>query len=134
MPSIFDASSLTNLILTRGGKALDLLRGHCVLDLTLYEVGNALWRMQRMRTRLSSADARALMAVATHVTSRMDLVSLPDLDPQQVLDLGTREGITFYDAAYIVCAAKRKLDLVTDDDSLAKVASKQVKVGGSRDL
>jgi predicted nucleic acid-binding protein len=134
LPSIFDASSLTNLVLSRGGKALDLLRGQYVLDLTLYEIGNALWVMHKTKTRLSLADAKSLMKVATFLTSWMNSVSLSELDPLEVLDISIKEGITFYDAAYLAYAVKRRMALVTDDDSLAKVASRRVKVSSSRDM
>ena len=134
MPNVFDSSSLTNLIVTRGGKALDVLKGHCVLDLTIYEIGNALWRMQRTKAKLSPADARSLMKVTTYLVSWMNSIPLSELDSLEVLDIATKEGITFYDAAYVACAVKRRSVLVTDDGSLAKVASRRVKVSSSRDL
>jgi len=134
LPSVFDASSLTNLVLTRGGKALDVLRGHYVLDLTIYEIGNALWRMQKTKTKLSPTDARSLMKVATYLMSWMNSVSLSELDSVEVLDIAAKENITFYDAAYVACAVKRRSVLVTDDDSLARVASRRVKVSSSSDL
>ena len=45
MPYLLDASALLNIIVSRGQKALDVVRGHFVLDLTSYEAGNTLWRL-----------------------------------------------------------------------------------------
>jgi len=111
-----------------------VLRGHYVLDLTIYEIGNALWRMQKTKTKLSPTDARSLMKVATYLMSWMNSVSLSEMDSVEVLDIAAKENITFYDAAYVACAVKRRSVLVTDDDSLARVASRRVKVSSSSDL
>ncbi len=133
MPQLFDASSLANLITRRGGEALYLLKNNYILDLTVYEVGNALWRMHAIK-KLSASDVEALMDVMADLVGRINMVSVSDLDIVEIMKLAADKGITFYDAAYVTAAKLKKLTLITDDPKLAEVASKLVKVKNSREL
>lgn len=134
MPQLFDASSLTNLIVRKGGEALYLLKNNYVLDLTFYEVGNALWRMHVLIKKLSASDVEALMDVMADLVGWVNMVSVSDLDIVEVMKLAADKSITFYDAAYVAAAKLKKLALITDDSKLTKVASKLVKVKNSREL
>lgn len=133
MPQLFDASSLANLITRRGEEALYLLKNNYILDLTVYEVGNALWRMHAIK-KLSASDVEALMDVMADLVGRINMVSVSDLDIVEIMKLAADKGITFYDAAYVTAAKLKKLTLITDDPKLAEVASKLVKVKNSREL
>ena len=113
---------------------MDLLRNDYVLDLTFYEVGNALWRIHAIQKKLSLEEIRALIDATTDLANWMNRVSISDLNLLEIMEAAVRDDITFYDAAYVTAAKLRKLMLVTDDAKLARVASKYVKVKGSKDF
>jgi predicted nucleic acid-binding protein len=104
-------------------RAASLLEAHldgrsigAVLDLTTYEVGNALLR----RGGIEPKDQEVLLTVLwetrlIHVTPPRNLVGL-------VLDLASAYRLTFYDAAYLAVAKHNSLVLVSDDASLTKAA------------
>ncbi|MEM3792296.1 MAG: type II toxin-antitoxin system VapC family toxin, partial [Candidatus Bathyarchaeia archaeon] len=52
----------------------------------------------------------------------------------ETLKIAVREGLTYYDAAYIQAAVENKLTLVTDDEMLYRVAKKFVKTMKSNEL
>lgn len=134
MPQLFDASSLINLIVERGEETLNLLRNNYVLDLTFYEVGNALWRMHFLVKKISASDVEALMDVMVDLVGWINMVSISDLDLIKIMKLAADRGITFYDAAYVVAAKLKRLTLITDDVKLTKAASRLVKVKSSGEL
>ncbi len=134
MPYLFDASSALGIVVEKGKGALRLLENNYILDLTLYEIGNALWRMHVLLKKLSAEDARSLMEVMMDLAGRMKKIAIAELNPAKTMELAMGERITFYDAAYVAMAKLRGLTLVTDDVGLAKVASKHVKVKSSKGL
>lgn len=88
--------------------------GLVVLDLTPYEVGNAL-----LRGRAKVAADRVAVV----------LEALADICPQvaptkselrEAATLAERHGLTFYDAAYAAVARARSADLVTLDKALLR--------------
>lgn len=133
MPSLFDASSLLNLLVERGEKSIDLLRGNSVLDLTFYEAGNAIKTMYGQR-KIGLEESGELIDIVAKLTPFLSVLPVTAMSLRKTLELAAGESITFYDAAYVFAAEKRKLDLVTDDEKLAKVARKYVKVLKSNDV
>ncbi len=132
---MFDASALVNLLVSRGSSALDLARGNDILDLTIYEAGNALWKLSTLHHKISAAEADSLhSALIQTATDHMNVISVSELDHLSVANLARAERVSYYDAAYVSAARARKCELVTDDARLAKVASKFMKVNRSTDL
>lgn len=85
-----------------------------VLDLTLYEVGNAL-----LRGRAAASAAQ----VATVLDSLVEICPAARLDPEELrlaAKLAERHDLTMYDAAYAAAAKSRKATLATSDDDLVK--------------
>lgn len=122
LQALFDASALTNLLVLAGGKTLDVVRGGSILDLTPYEVGNAVWRMYKLSKRMSREQMIALLNVGVRVMARMDTIRCSSDDFQRTVEVAVAKGLTFYDAAYLYVAGKWHLPLVTDDLKLAKAA------------
>ena len=89
----------------------------CAPDLIHAEVGNALWKLAKLRSRQGmgmEAARRAMRAFAEvpiRVTLSRDLV-------RQALDVAALVGITVYDALYVVTAITRDCRLVTADRRL----------------
>ncbi len=114
---LVDASALYPLVLKLREELLDRLPLVAVLDLTVYEVGNAVWKEHRARR---VRDPKALAAVFGEVLSGVGVVRVGSEEMGEVLELAVAEGITFYDAAYLYAARKLGLKLVTEDSDLKK--------------
>ena len=61
MKYLFDASALLNLVRRLGEESLKILEENYILTLTIYEVGNALWRETRLLRRLTIDEAEEVM-------------------------------------------------------------------------
>jgi predicted nucleic acid-binding protein len=114
---LLDASALYPLVLKLRDKLLDYLALMAVLDLTVYEVGNVIWKESRGgRVRAPKALATAFAEVLRGVK----VVRVEDRAMADVLELALAEEITFYDAAYLYAARKLGLKLVTEDSDLKR--------------
>jgi predicted nucleic acid-binding protein len=89
-----------------------------ILDLTIYEVGNAVWRAYRRGT----IEQPVLVArMFEEVLKGLDKLGVgPVL--LEVLDIAAKSGATFYDASYVYVARREGLKLVTEDSDLLKFA------------
>jgi len=117
MKYLFDASALLNLVRRLGEESLKILEENYILTLTIYEVGNALWRETRLLRRLTIDEAEEVMRAIITLIKFMQVIG--PQDPIEVLRISNEIEITFYDAAYVVTALRRGLILVTDDRRLA---------------
>jgi predicted nucleic acid-binding protein len=122
VPLIFDASAITNLIVTRGSKALPRTKGNFALDLTGYEVGNAIWRLCLLEKKITRTEASELLTAVIDFLNLLQLIILEELDPNRILDVAMSRRLTFYDASYLVAAQTKHLTLVTDDEDLSNAA------------
>ncbi len=85
-----------------------------VLDLTAYEVGNALLRG---RTKATASQVATVLAALAEICPAVR----PDADELRLAaDLATRHGLTLYDAAYAAVAENRGATLATFDGALLK--------------
>ncbi len=130
---LFDASALLNLLIQKGSSALKLLNEQAILDLTVYEVGNSIWRLAYLERKISANQACSLLDSFLLLTQYMKILTITGIE-KRVKEFSMDEGVTFYDAAYVVAAKNNGLALVTDDKSLAKVARKHARVIQSSDL
>jgi len=116
MKYLLDASALLNIVRRLGEKSLRILKENYILTLTIYEVGNALWRETKLLKKLTTDEAEEIMKAVIALTKFMQIIGSED--PVEVLKMSNRIGVTFYDAAYVVEALRRNLTLVTDDKKL----------------
>jgi predicted nucleic acid-binding protein len=85
-----------------------------VLDLTVYEVGNAL-----LRGRASATTGQ--VATVLDALESICPVLRPDLGELRLAaDLAARHGLTLYDAAYAAVAHRHSAILVTVDEALLR--------------
>ena len=117
MKYLFDASALLNLVRRLGEEALKILEENYILTLTIYEVGNALWRETRLLRRFTMDEAEEIMRAIITLIKFMQVIE--PQDPIEVLRISNEIETTFYDAAYVVTALRGGLILVTDDRRLA---------------
>ena len=111
---LLDASALYPLMLRMRENLLQYAAQFAVLDLTLYEVGNAIWKEHR-KGRIRNL---ALVAkVFEEIIKDMNRLSIGQ-EIFSVLEIATGNDVTFYDASYIYVARKWRLKLVTEDSVL----------------
>ena len=118
---LYDASAFLNLLLNEGSKALSVLSGQTVLDLTTYEIGNSIWKMLYLQKKITKAEACSLLDSCLEIISGMSVLYIKGLE-EDVKELSSSMGQSFYDSAYLVVAKNHNLELVTDDKKLLKAA------------
>jgi len=113
---LLDASAIYPLTLKLREKLL-LHRGlFAVLDLTIYEVGNAIWKGYRRGKILNVLPVAKLFEEVLKDLEKLSIGSVL----HEVLDVAAKSNITVYDASYIHVARKHRLKLVTEDEDLLK--------------
>ena len=118
---LYDTSAFLNLLLNEGSKALSVLSGQTVLDLTTYEIGNSIWKMLYLQKKITKAEACSLLDSCLEIISGMRVLYIKGLE-EDVKELSSSMGQSFYDSAYLVVAKNHNLELVTDDKKLLKAA------------
>ncbi len=126
MALLLDASAITNLIIDQGSRVLKKMRGNFALDLTGYEIGNAIWRLCLLERKVAPSEASELLASALDLLGQLRQIRLEDLNSKRILDIGVSSRVTFYDASYVVAAETEQLTIVTDDERLLTVAREYV--------
>ncbi|MEB3787474.1 MAG: type II toxin-antitoxin system VapC family toxin [Desulfurococcales archaeon] len=113
---LLDASAVYPLVLRLRESILDYASTLAVLDLTVYEVGNVLWKEHRRgRVRDPLAAARLFQELFSSIKTLR-----PGASIRGILELAVQEGLTFYDAAYLYTARTQGLRLVTEDRQLGR--------------
>lgn len=133
--SLFDASAVVNLLILYGGRVIDIVTGNWTLDLAVYEVDNAIWKLNVIHRKISSPEADILLESLLGIAAdRMKLVPSADIDHLSSMGIAREEKLSFYDASYLSVAIERELVLVTDDKNLFDAARKHVKVQTSTEI
>jgi predicted nucleic acid-binding protein len=104
------------------------LQDSVVLDLTFYEVGNAIWKESTLTKFLTPDEAKTLEKAAQTVLGKTDSIVAEAGAFQKILEIAKSEKITFYDSSYIYFAKEKALKLVTEDKKLNMKAQKHVNV------
>jgi len=129
---LLDASVLVPLLLDCGEKLLDIAGKVSLytMDLTVYEVGNSLWKLVFLLKSISLDDAVEIMEVLMDLVKRgfVKIVRFGELDASRIIRLAVAEELTFYDSAYITAAEKLSVAFVTEDKELGEKARKYVKI------
>ncbi len=111
-------------------KELDKLLRGMALTFSLYELGNVLWKQVYLHRTVKLEETRLVLDA---LTSPHSVMKSADPNTLKTLETAVKEGMTYYDAAYIQAAAEKGLALVTEDKKLLEAAGKYVKaVKGSQ--
>jgi len=129
MRYLIDASALLDLIRKKREEILD----QYILDLTIYEIGNAIWKEAYLFKTLTKREATDFMKNFSNIKVKMKIIKVEN-DLEDIMDMAIKEKLTFYDAAYLYFAIKNKLVLVTNDKKLYEVAKNKIKVIKSNDF
>ncbi len=121
MRKLYDTSALLNLMLNKGSRSLSILSEQAVLDLTMYELGNSVWKLSYLQKKITKNEACTLLHASLKTISNMTILNIKDLE-DDVKELAIKVGQSFYDSSYLTLAKKYNLELVTDDKKLQKKA------------
>ncbi len=126
--NLLDASAIFNLF--QSGEYSVLIAG-ATIPLARCEIGNILWKNNKIRNRISKREAIESGAVLFELIDSMEQV-VPS--PDSVLRLSLEEGLTFYDSSYLISAIESGYDFITDDVKLYNIAVTKVPTQKSSDL
>ena len=120
---LFDASSIMHLTKKHPDKASTLLEGEHILDLTKYEVGNAIWKIYKLLEKTDKSTVIDAVTQAYNLMALMEVIKAEGMEElTDTMEIAFDEGLSFYDSAYLQSAKKLGLTLVTEDKSLSKRA------------
>lgn len=123
MNYLLDANAFLDLIKRRK----TLIKGQYILDLTMYEVSNAIWKEVVLFKTLTKDEAVTLMNEITNIVQKLNIIRIQD-DLDKIMEIAIKERLTFYDAAYLYFAKKYQLILITNDKKLYNAAKDKIKV------
>ena len=120
---LFDASAIMLLAKRHPDKAPATLEDEYMLDLTMYEVGNAIWRINQLIEKTSRSTALEAVDQAHHLTALMETARVEGAEGLTgTMELAFDGGLSFYDSAYLHVARRMGLTLVTEDERLLRTA------------
>jgi predicted nucleic acid-binding protein len=124
---LFDASAFIFLIKKANVQTtFQHLQNLLILDLTVYEMGNAILNEKRLTKFLTSQEVETLEKVTEIVLSRTKKILNQDAVFQQILNIAKTENLSFYDSSYIYFAKKNNVQFITEDQLLRDKAQKHV--------
>lgn len=127
--NLFDSSAIINLC---GERRINQLLEGWTLNLAFYELGNAVWKQLYLYNAINTMEANTILDSLTEVF--MKLKKPEKENSLEILKIAVKEGLTYYDAAYIQAAIENELTLVTDDEQLYRACKKYVKAVTSDEL
>jgi len=113
---LLDTSALYPLIIRLREKLLLYENRFVILDLTIYEIGNTIWKEYK---RGSIKDLALVVDMFKEIIKNLEKLNIGQ-KILEVLEIAKKNNITFYDASYIYVAKEYKLKLVTEDLDLLK--------------
>ena len=129
MKYLLDASALMLLIKKADAKlTVKYLLESLILDLTFYEIGNAVWKESTLLKFLTPEEAKRLGSRSQSILAEINQVKNESEDFQKILEIAKTEKLSYYDSSYVLMAKQRGLQLITEDKKLEMKAKKHVLV------
>ena len=126
---LLDTSSLMLLMKTANLKTqLNFLQTSYLLDLTFYELGNALWKETCLTKFITKNEAQTLQKNIQIVLTKTDKICCETTDFQKISEIAETENLSFYDSSYLFISQEKGLILVTEDKKLSSKAEKHIEV------
>ena len=118
---LFDASAIMLLAKKYPSKASATLEDEYLLDLTIYEVGNAIWKLNKLINKSDKSSAIEAIDQAYYLTAMMEILKIEGVKGHTcTMELAFDGNLSFYDSAYLQVAKRNDLTLVTEDERLLK--------------
>jgi predicted nucleic acid-binding protein len=121
---LFDASAIIMVAKNHPVKAQPVLEGEHLLDLTSYEVGNALRRINELVDETSKSTALEAVNQASPLLAQMEALKVDGEELGSVMEVAFESGMSFYDSSCLQVAGSIGLTLVTEDANLLRGASR----------
>ncbi len=118
---LIDASALYTLLKRRRDVVGEIIDASAIIDLTKYEIGNALWVEGR---RGLIENPKRTMRGWMKLLSFIKEIQLDKGELDEVEDLALKLSLPFYDTSYIYIAQRMGLTLLTDDVEMRDKAAK----------
>ncbi|ADI32019.1 type II toxin-antitoxin system VapC family toxin [Staphylothermus hellenicus] len=113
---LLDASAIYPLVLQLREDFLNYSKHFTILDLTVYEVGNVIWKMYRRgMIKNLGVVAKLFQEVLNSMAMQRTMHNI-----EEILNISIKENLTFYNASYLYIARTLKYKLVTEDHDLQK--------------
>ena len=117
---LFDASSLVDILL--GDSDISIVFDEAVLDLTVYEAANALWKIGVAHDRLTDDELHDAVAILGRLEQEVRVESATGDELKRTIQVAQDNGLTVYDASYLATAERENLAVVTEDGALRDAA------------
>jgi predicted nucleic acid-binding protein len=124
---LFDASALIDVIIGEDGAevGISVVFNEVLLDLTMYEAANALWKIAVAQDLLSDDELQDASTILDRLDREVQFESATGAELDRTMRVARRDGLTFYDASYLSIAERDGLSLVTEDTALRNAAIRQ---------
>ncbi|WP_237713417.1 type II toxin-antitoxin system VapC family toxin [Halococcus hamelinensis] len=122
---LFDASSLVDILIGAGGVTVgvEAVFDQHILDLTIYESSNALWKIAFARDELTATELENAISILGRIERDVSVEKATGATLLSVIQTARQTGCTFYDASYIAVASLHDLTLVTEDTAVREAAA-----------
>lgn len=115
---IFDTSSIYKAVELN---CIEKLQGEKTLDLSLYELGNVIWKYVA-RNKISIEEGNKLIDILIDVISLMNIIQI-GLN-KNAYEISANSNISYYDAVYIYSALSLEETIISEDRKLIEIANK----------
>jgi predicted nucleic acid-binding protein len=123
MKYLFDSSAIFNAI--KQNKIEKLLQGY-KLDLSRYELGNALWKEHLLLKKITKEQLKNLIKIIKDTLNLMQTLKI-ECHEEKILETASKLNLTFYDASYAYLAKTKNLTLITQDKTLQNKTAPYIK-------
>ena len=93
-----------------------------VLDLSVYEVSNALWKAVKLLKNIDREEASLIHKTLLVFLRYCAMLRLEDLDHERIMEIALEKRLTYSDASYLHTAIVMKLPLTTEDRRLREAS------------
>ena len=121
---LMDSSSLFKAFFIHSEMKLGILKNSSISELTIFEVGNVLWK--KRDENLMNMPEGDLYQVAKRIESVIAFLPRSPISSNEltsIFRLSLETGLTFYDASYLHLARRDGKILITEDKKLSKAST-----------
>jgi len=123
LKAVLDASTIITLVKRHGEDSISILKGSNTIALAPYEIGNMLRTETQLTRTLTTAEADRLLYILYRILAVATIEAPTNADEAiTILNTARETGISYYDAAYLTEAKKKRLPLATEDRRLTEKA------------
>ena len=123
---LIDASSLFKLLSSSSPDGQDLLENSSITDLTIFEIGNVLWKKKDSGIKeMPEEKVIALSQVIGNILREVARFPIIATEIPNILSVAINRKTTFYDASYIHVCNREKLSLISEDVDLRRKAGEE---------